>query len=91
MLPEDVKVEWIGNEEEVHKLTVLSGEPMLGIDVEWIPSILDFQITKPAIFQISGAKTVFLIDLAALSSSGVLNAAMTSLFSNEETLVIGFD
>lgn len=38
-MPAHVKLEWIGNDEDVPKLEALLEEPMIGIDSEWRPEL----------------------------------------------------
>ena len=38
-LPETVKVEWIGEEDDVPKLKELLEEPLIGMDSEWRPEL----------------------------------------------------
>ena len=61
------------------------------MDSEWRPGLTEYYKTKPALFQISGAKDAFCIDILALQKSPVLNKMMTEIFSNREATIIGFD
>ena len=65
-LPDTVKVDWIGEEDDVPKLKELLSEPLIGMDSEWRPELSQYHRTRPSLFQISGRKTVFLIDLISL-------------------------
>ena len=38
-LPETVRVEWIGSEDDVPKLAALQNEKLVGVDSEWRPEI----------------------------------------------------
>jgi hypothetical protein len=38
-LPDNVKLEWIGSEEDVPKLSELLSEPYIGMDSEWRPEL----------------------------------------------------
>lgn len=65
-LPEFVKVQWVGTEEDVQKMEVLLQDEFVGVDSEWRPQLTQYHKTKPSLFQISGAKDAFLIDLVSL-------------------------
>lgn len=65
-LPDQVKVHWIGTEEDVPKLAILLDDEFIGVDSEWRPQLTQLHKTKPSLFQISGAKDAFLIDLVSL-------------------------
>ena len=68
-LPKEVKLEWIGSEQDVPKLEQLLEEPFIGVDSEWRPELTQYHKTRPSLFQISGQKCAFLIDLVALARS----------------------
>ena len=89
-LPENVKVEWIGTEEDVPKLKELLNEPFIGMDSEWRPELSQYHRTRPSLFQISGRKTVFLIDLISLQRSDKLDQMLSEVFKNESSTIIGF-
>jgi hypothetical protein len=89
-LPESVKVEWIGTEEDVPKLEVLLQDELVGVDSEWRPQLTQYHKTKPSLFQISGANNAFLIDLVSLEKSKFLDDTLIKIFSNETTTIIGF-
>jgi len=38
-LPDNVKVEWVGSEDDVAKLKELLNEPLIGLDSEWRPEL----------------------------------------------------
>ena len=38
-MPAEVKLEWIGTEEDVPKLEQLLEEPLIGVDSEWRPEL----------------------------------------------------
>ena len=65
-LPDHVSVTWIGTEEDCKKLEVLLEDAFIGVDSEWRPQLTQIHKTKPSLFQISGAKDAFLIDLVSL-------------------------
>ena len=65
-LPDFVKLTWIGTEEDVPKLSALLDDEFIGVDSEWRPQLTQLHKTKPSLFQISGAKDAFLIDLVSL-------------------------
>jgi len=89
-LPDFVNVEWIGTENDVSKLSQLLQEEFIGVDSEWRPQLTQLHKTKPSLFQISGSKTAFLIDLVSLQKSKVLDDMLTSIFSNPNSIIIGF-
>lgn len=72
-LPEHVKLEWISTLEDIPKLAQLFEEPFIGVDSEWRPSLAKFHKTAPALFQISGSKVAFLIDMVSLKESAELD------------------
>ena len=49
-LPENVKVEWIGEEDDVAKLKELLDEPLIGMDSEWRPELSQYHRTRPSLF-----------------------------------------
>ena len=65
-MPAEVKLEWIGTEEDVPKLEQLLEEPLIGVDSEWRPELTQYHKTRPSLFQISGEKAAYLIDLVSL-------------------------
>lgn len=89
-LPEDVDVEWISRVNQLERLNVLLKEPYIGVDAEWRPSLTRFHDTKPALFQISGEKIVFLIDLISLGDSSDLDKKLQQIFCNEKSVIVGF-
>ena len=38
-LPKDVKLEWIGTDEDVPKLEILLKDEFIGVDSEWRPQL----------------------------------------------------
>jgi len=89
-LPEHVKVEWIGTDDDVPKLAALLEEPLIGVDSEWRPELSQYHKTRPSLFQISGKKTAFLIDLISLQRSTVLDGMLVEVFKNPKSTIIGF-
>ena len=59
--------------------------------VEWRPTITKRDKNRPALLQIGNKKAAFLIDLIALEKNAVLDKTLTSLFTNEKTICIGFN
>ena len=49
-LPDSVKVEWIGTEEDVPKLEILLKDELIGVDSEWRPQLTQYHKTKPSLF-----------------------------------------
>ena len=49
-LPDFVKLDWIGSEEDVPKLEVLLEEEYIGMDSEWRPQLTIYNKTKPSLF-----------------------------------------
>ncbi len=51
-LPEEVKLEWIGNHEDIVKLDALmdKDEKYIGVDSEWRPQLAKFHKTAPSLF-----------------------------------------
>lgn len=72
------------------KLAILLDDEFIGVDSEWRPQLTQLHKTKPSLFQISGAKDAFLIDLVSLQKSKVLDDMLTKVFSNETSTIIGF-
>jgi len=60
------------------------------VDSEWKPALVKFSKSVPALFQISGKKKAFLVDLIALANNPVLDHVLTDLFSDKESVVVGF-
>jgi len=81
-LPEHVKVTFVHTEQDVAKLEVLLKEPFIGVDSEWRPQLTQLHKTKPSLFQISGSKDAFLIDLVSLCNSKVLDTMLSNVFAN---------
>jgi hypothetical protein len=90
VLPESVKVEWIGTEADVPKLEALLAEPLIGVDSEWRPELTQYHRTRPSLLQVSGERTAFLIDLLSLQRSRALDETLSRVFRNEGSTVIGF-
>lgn len=89
-LPAEVKVEWIGTEEDINKLDYLLTERYIGVDSEWRPALAKFHRTNPSLFQISGEKIAFLIDFVSLKDSVNLDNKLSQIFSNETSVIVGF-
>ena len=68
-LPDEVGLDWVGTEKDVQKLEVLLQEELIGVDSEWRPQLTQYHKTAPSLFQISGSKNAFLIDLLSLKKS----------------------
>lgn len=68
-LPDEVSLDWIGNDKDVEKLEVLMNDELIGVDSEWRPQLTQYHKTAPSLFQISGAKNAFLIDFVSLKKS----------------------
>ena len=82
-LPDHIDVVWVDCEEDVPKLEILLEEPLVGIDTE-------FLFAKMCLLQISGASTVFLVDMIRLNKSKTLDKILTKVFGNEKSTIIGF-
>ena len=65
-------------------------DEFIGVDSEWRPQLTQYHKTAPSLFQISGAKNAFLLDLVSLKKSKVLDEMLTEIFSNPESTIIGF-
>jgi hypothetical protein len=89
-LPDYVQLDWIGTDQDCPKLEVLLNDEFIGVDSEWRPQLTQMHKTKPSLFQISGAKNAFLIDLVSLQKSKVLDETLSKVFSNETSTIIGF-
>ncbi|TNV82624.1 hypothetical protein FGO68_gene7441 [Halteria grandinella] len=89
-LPEHVVVQWISKQDDIFKLSHLLHEPYIGIDCEWRPSFSKFDQTPPSIFQISGAKISFIIDLLSLKDSPDLDSMLSSIFTNPASTIAAF-
>jgi hypothetical protein len=89
-LPDTVKVEWVGTESDVAKLEALLSEPLIGVDSEWRAELTQYHRTRPSLFQISGERSCFLIDLMALQQCKPLDEMLGRVFSNEKSTIIGF-
>lgn len=89
-LPKHVSVEFISTIEDIPKLNALLTEPYIGVDSEWRPSLTKFHKTCPSLFQISGEKCAFLIDLVSLKESKPLDDKLTEIFTNDKSCIVGF-
>jgi hypothetical protein len=89
-LPDKFPVHWIGTEQDCEKLLMLLEEPYIGVDAEWRPNVFKFHVTKPSLFQLSGLKNAFLVDLFSLANNPVLDEALTKVFSNKNSVIVGF-
>ena len=63
---------------------------MVGMDSEWRPTMTKFDNMRPALLQLSDEHTAYLIDLVALSGNQFLDDVLTQIFTNQNTLCIGF-
>ena len=63
----------------------------IAMGTEWRPSITKRVYNRPALLQLSNKKAAFLIDLIALGKNTVLHRTLTSLFTNDKTICIGFN
>ena len=70
---------------------VLRNSNYIGMGVEWRPTITKRDKNRPALLQIGNKKAAFLIDLIALEKNAVLEKTLSSLFTNEKTICIGFN
>lgn len=89
-LPEHVKLQWITREEDIPLLNQLLTEPYIGVDSEWRPSLAKFHRTAPAIFQISGSKIAFIVDLVALKDSVNCDKKLSQIFASDKSVIVGF-
>ena len=89
-LPDEVGLDWVGTEKDVQKLEVLMHEELIGVDSEWRPQLTRYHKTAPSLFQISGSKNAFLIDLLSLKKSKVLDQMLSQIFRNPNSTIIGF-
>jgi hypothetical protein len=69
---------------------VLLNDEFIGVDSEWRPQLTQYHKTKPSLFQISGAKDAFLIDLVSLQKSKVLDDMLSQIFRNPKSTIVGF-
>ena len=63
---------------------------MIGMDSEWRPVMSRVEATRPALLQLSDETTAFLIDLVALANNPVLDHVLTEIFTNPDSLCLGF-
>jgi len=89
-LPEDLVLHFISTEEDVELLKKLNGKPMIGMDSEWRPTMTKFDNMRPALLQLADETDGYLIDLVALASNPVLDEVLTAIFTNPDSLCIGF-
>ena len=87
-LPEETKVTFIGNEEDVKLIEILLDCPIIGIDCEWRPSLVKFNKTGVALLQIGDTKNVFLVDMKALKESEALDSILTRVFTSDKIRII---
>lgn len=88
-LPEDIRVTFIGTDEEVKLCEPLLHSSCLGVDCEWRPNIVKEIKSGVALLQIGDLKDIFLIDMIALRESEVLDELLCRVFSNDKTNIIG--
>ena len=81
---------FIGTEADIPLLDRLQGVPMIGMDSEWRPTLNPFTEQRLAIFQLSSETDAYIIDLVALVNSQALDAKLTSIFTDERSLCLGF-
>ena len=60
------------------------------MDSEWRPTMTKFDNMRPALLQLSDENTAYLIDLVALAANPVLDEILTQIFTNPQSLCIGF-
>ena len=89
-LPKEVQINFIGTPQDLPVLAKLIGAPMVGMDSEWRPVISPFDPMRPALLQLSSETDAYLIDLVALSGNKELDDILTQVFTNKDTLCIGF-
>ena len=89
-LPSHVQVKFIGNQADCQQLRSLIGKPIIGMDSEWRPTMTKFDNMRPALLQLSDENTAYLIDLVALAANHVLDEILTQIFTNPNSLCIGF-
>ena len=82
-LPDHIDVVWVDAEEDVPQMEALLDEPLVGIDTE-------FTNYRMCLLQISGASTVFLVDMLRLKSSKTLDKMLAAVFANAKSTIIGF-
>ena len=85
-----LNLHFIGSEADVPLLDRLQGVPMIGMDSEWRPTLNPFTEQRLAIFQLSGETDAYIIDLIALANNQVLDAKLTQIFTDEQSLCLGF-
>ena len=63
----------------------------IGIDSEWKPIQFSGEShSKPSLLQVSGETDAFLIDLVVLEKSQILDEMLSQIFSNKDSVVIGY-
>jgi len=83
-LAPDVKVTFVGNEEQVIEMEeVLRNSTFLGLNAKSRHYFYKRKRQVPVLFQICNKNAAFLIDLVALANNAVLDKVLTSLFENE--------
>jgi len=60
------------------------------MDSEWRPTMTKFDNMRPALLQLADESDAYLIDLVALSGNQLLDEVLTAIFTNPDTLCIGF-
>jgi len=89
-MKQSIQVHFIGSEADVAKLNELRGAPLIGMDSEWRPTVKPFADQRLAILQLSSELHAFVIDLIALKDNVVLDVMLTEIFTNENSLCLGF-
>ena len=89
-MSESFNLHFIGSEADLPLLDRLQGAPMIGMDSEWRPTVKPFAEQRLAIFQLSSETDAFVIDLISLANNSALDAKLTSIFTDERTLSLGF-
>ncbi len=76
--------------EDLEKMDILLQEQYIGVDSEWRPALIKHDEAKPALFQISGSKVAFLVDLVSLRNSKQLDDKLIQIFTNPHSTIVGF-
>ena len=76
-MPNKVKVNFVGSEDDLGGLAELIGAEMIGMDSEWRPPISPYDVMRPGLLQLSNDKAAYLIDLVALANNAGLDEVLT--------------
>jgi len=79
----------VTTDDDIPLVESLIGSQILGVDIEWRPQLTKFMTQRPATLQISGKSHACVIDLISLVQSQRLDKALTLIFRDTNTILVG--